>query len=54
MSGQRPVCPDCGEVMTKFHKELSDGSGWITGWLCKCEYKDKPFHYDENDYKGEE
>ena len=50
---KRPICPDCNEVMAKFNKELEDGSGWIVGWLCKCNYKSQPFHYDENDYKGD-
>ena len=34
----RSICPDCGGVLVKSHIELSDGSGWASGYLCDCEY----------------
>lgn len=39
-----PECPECHAKMVKFHLELEqkDGGGWISGWLCECEYSDKP------------
>ena len=39
--GTRPICPDCKQVMVKTNIELSDGSGWFTGWGCECRYEPK-------------
>jgi len=36
----RPICPDCKTIMVKTHIELSDGSGWFTGWACDCKYEE--------------
>ena len=37
----RPICPDCKTIMVKTHIELSDGSGWFSGWGCDCKYEPK-------------
>ena len=36
----RPICPDCKTIMVKTHIELSDGSGWFSGWACDCKYEE--------------
>jgi len=41
MQDTRPICPDCKTIMAKTHTELSDGSGWFSGWGCDCKYEPK-------------
>ena len=41
MQDTRPICPDCKTIMVKNHIELSDGSGWFSGWGCDCKYEPK-------------
>jgi len=41
MQDTRPICPDCKTIMVKTHIELSDGSGWFSGWGCDCKYEPK-------------
>ena len=32
-------CPDCLEPLVKTRWELSDGSGWASGYVCGCRYE---------------
>jgi len=41
MEDTRPICPDCKTIMVKTRIELSDGSGWFSGWGCDCKYEPK-------------